>query len=105
MSSPAFQTPIVLCVYNRPHLARQVLESLQSVRPSHILLVADGPKKDDLLDYLKCEEVLDLFKDALDWPVHVQWNVSSVNMGCRRRFTTGLAWAFDGVVDALLLEA
>jgi glycosyltransferase involved in cell wall biosynthesis len=104
MSSPAFQTPIVLCVYNRPHLARQVLEALRSARPSHMLLVADGPKRDDLVDCLKCEEVLDLFKDTLDWPVHVEWNVSSVNMGCRRRFTTGLAWAFDRVEEAIVLE-
>ena len=104
MSSETFKTPIVLFVYNRPHLAQQVLETLRSVSPSHILLVADGPKKDNPVDRMKCEEVLHLLKGTLNWPAHVEWNVSPMNMGCRKRFTTGLAWAFDRVEEAIVLE-
>jgi hypothetical protein len=104
MCSETFKTPIVLFVYNRPHLAQQVLETLRWVNPSHILLVADGPKKDDPVDRMKCEEVLHLLKCTLNTPAHVEWNVSPINMGCRKRFTTGLAWAFDRVEEAIILE-
>jgi hypothetical protein len=62
MSSEAFNTPIVLFVYNRPHLAQQVLETIRLLRPPHILFVADGPKKDNPVDRIKCEEVLHLLK-------------------------------------------
>jgi hypothetical protein len=104
MSSVAFSTPIVLCVYNRPHLTTRVVETLRPVSPSHILLVADGPKEDNPVDRRKCEQVQHLIRGTLDWPAHVEWNVSQVNMGCRKRVTTGLAWVFDRVQEAIVLE-
>jgi hypothetical protein len=102
--SGAFKTPVVLCVYNRPLFVHQVVKTLRSVRPSHILLVADGPKDDDPVDRIKCDEVVHLVKGTLNWPVHIEFNVSPVNIGCRKRLQTGLAWAFDRVEEAIVLE-
>jgi hypothetical protein len=45
-----------------------------------------------------------LTKNNLTWPAHVEWNVSPINMGCRERLTTGLAWVFDRVEEAIVLE-
>jgi hypothetical protein len=104
MNTERFETPIVLCVYNRPHLTQQVLESLRSLNPPHILVIADGPKLDDPIDRMKCREVIQLFKSTIDWPTRIEWNVSTVNLGCRRRLQTGLSWAFRRVEEAIVLE-
>jgi hypothetical protein len=104
VSTELFKTPIVLCVYNRPHLVQQVLESLRSVSASHILVVADGSKSDNPADRIKCDEVIRLIKRTIDWPTRIEWNVSPVNVGCRRRLQSGLSWAFSRVEEAIVLE-
>ena len=103
MSLPPLGTPVVLCVYNRPHLTRQVLAALRAVQPVRILVVADGPRIDDPADHAKCEHVIRLTK-AIDWKADIEWNVSDVNMGCRKRIQTGLSWAFGRLEEAIVLE-
>src|SRR5689334_6181116 len=99
----ALETPVVLCVYNRPELTEHVLEVLRKVRPTHILVVADGPKSDDPHERRKCDEVRGMI-EAIDWPTQIQWNVSPSNLGCRARIQTGLSWAFSLIEEAIVLE-
>ena len=103
MNSDLFPTPIVLCVYNRPHLTRRVLQSLRTVAPSRILVVADGPKTDVPEDRLRCNEVIRSI-ETIDWKANIEWNVSAINLGCCRRIQTGLSWTFDRLEEAIILE-
>lgn len=38
------ETPIVLFIFRRPDLTRQVFESIRAAQPKHLLIVADGPR-------------------------------------------------------------
>src|SRR6476619_1331732 len=103
MKSQSFEAPVVLCVYNRPRLTQQVLQSLRASRPSCILVVADGPKVDDPADRARCDEVVRAI-EAIDWPATIVWNVAPQNLGCRKRMQSGLSWAFGRVEEAIVLE-
>jgi glycosyltransferase involved in cell wall biosynthesis len=103
MTQQAIVTPVVLCVYNRPEKTQRVLDALKVAKPRHVLVIADGPKKDDATDSRLCKEVLQII-DGVDWDAKVDFNVSPVNLGCRKRIQTGLSWSFDLVEQAIILE-
>jgi hypothetical protein len=103
MTSHPLATPVVLCVYNRPHLTQQILDALRAVRPLRILVIADGPRTNDPTDHAKCEDVIRIIR-SIDWEADIDWNVSDVNLGCRKRIQTGLSWAFARVEEAIVLE-
>ena len=96
-------TSIALCVYNRPLLTQQVLAALAEVRPRHILVIADGPKQGLPGDRERCDAVIDLIR-SIDWPAALEWNVSPVNLGIRRRLQSGLSWVFGRVKEVIVLE-
>jgi len=99
-----FETPIVLCIFNRPETTRRVLRVLGAVKPALLMIVADGPRKDRPDDGALCENAQALVRSAVTWPAEVGWNVSSENLGCRKRIQSGLDWVFDRVDSAIILE-
>lgn len=96
-------TPVALCVYNRPSHTRKVLAALAKVKPGHLLIIADGPKRDHTEDHAKCHAVINLIR-SLDWRADIEWNVAPINLGIRSRLQTGLSWVFDRVEEAIILE-
>lgn len=42
--------------------------------------------------------------DGVDWPCEVLRNFADTNMGCGRRVSSGLDWAFNQVAEAIILE-
>ena len=42
-TQPAFDTPVLLVVWRRPHELRQVIKAVRSVAPSRIFVACDGP--------------------------------------------------------------
>lgn len=95
------KTPVVLIIYHRPELMINVIESLRSVRPSKIFVIADGPK--DKSDEIRCDETRNLIK-SIDWKCNIYKNYSSKNLGLRKRVVTGLNWVFSKVDRAIILE-
>ena len=93
---------IVVC-YNRPNLTMNLVTVLRRVRPSHILIVADGPKLKDLDDKASVAATRAAF-DQIDWPCKIDQLYSDVNLGCTARIVSGLDWAFDLVDEAIILE-
>ena len=103
-TSPVFETPVVLCIFNRPDTTRRVLEVLRALEPAHLLIVADGPRANRADDARLCEETRALVRQSIDWPAEVRWDLASGNFGCRKRIQSGLDWAFDAVDAAIVLE-
>ena len=97
------QTPVALLVFNRPHLTRRVFDVIRQVRPRELLIVADGPRPYQPNDAADCAEVRAIVQQV-DWPCEVQTNFSEVNLGCRRRISSGLNWVFGLVEEAIILE-
>jgi hypothetical protein len=97
------EAAIVLIVYNRPSHTAQAVAQVAAARPSQLFVVADGPKRDVPGDSEKCAAVLDAIR-RIDWPGDVHWNIAPANLGCRKRIQSGLAWAFEQVDAAIIVE-
>jgi hypothetical protein len=99
----AFATPVVLFVFNRPAKLRRLLGVLERVRPTQLLVVADGPRADHPEDAAACAEVRALVERPA-WPCEVRRHYAAVNMGCDPRIASGIDWAFGEVEEAIFLE-
>jgi hypothetical protein len=96
--------PVALFVFNRPDYTRRVLGAIRVARPTRILLIADGPRADHPGEAEQCLEVRRLLGAGIDWPCEIHRNFVDTNLGGRERFATGLAWVFDQVDRAIILE-
>jgi hypothetical protein len=96
-------TSVAFCVYNRPTHTEKVLAALATVKPRHLMIIADGPRQDRPDDPVKCSAVIDLIK-SIDWPADIEWNVSPTNLGLRSRLQSGLSWAFNRVEEVIVVE-
>ena len=94
--------PVAIIFHRRPELVRLLMERIRSYQPAEVLLVADGPAKEE--DRSLCLEARRVAEQAVDWPARVRKNYSGPNLGLRRRLETGLDWVFSQVPFAILLE-
>jgi len=99
----AFNTPILLLVFNRPETTAVVLKKLSEIRPKDLFVVSDGPRKNNSADVELCERVKGMI-DLVDWPCTVHKNYSETNLGCRNRVSSGISWFFDNVEQGIILE-
>ncbi len=95
-------TPVALFVFNRPELTRLAVERLAAIRPSRLLVIADGPRTEAEAE--RCRETRQAVRDGLTWDVEAEFLESPANLGCRRRIESGLDWVFERVDRAILLE-
>lgn len=103
MSSFTLTTPVVLLVFNRPDTIARVFAVIREARPSHLLVVADGPRTDRPGEAALCDEVRRIV-EQVDWQCEVFHNYSETNLGCKLRVSSGLDWVFSQVEEAIILE-
>jgi SAM-dependent methyltransferase len=96
-------TPVVLCIFNRPRTTRQVFEAIRRERPASLFVVADGPRPDRPEDAAACEEARRI-ATAVDWECEVRTNFAETNLGLARRMFTGISWAFEQTEQAIIVE-
>ena len=94
METPQLTKPVVLLIYNRPGLTKQVFECIAEARPKHLLVVADGPKNEG--DRVLCHDARDVVSD-ITWDCKVDRLYSESNLGCGQRVSSGLDWVFSRV--------
>jgi hypothetical protein len=94
---------VIFLVFNRPAHTRLVFAEIAKARPPKMLIVADGPRPDRPGDAVDCSAVRDVV-ERVDWDCEVLRNYSDVNLGCGRRVSSGLTWAFEHVEEAVVLE-
>jgi len=97
------KTPIVFIIFNRPETTKRVFAEIAKARPPKLLVIADGPRTDHPDDAEKCAAVRAII-DGVNWDCDVLKNYSDVNLGCKRRVSSGLDWVFDIVEEAIILE-
>lgn len=94
---------IVVLVFNRPETTVRLIDRLALVRPKRLLVVADGPRANRPGEVEKVAAVRALF-ERLPWSCSVERDFADTNLGCRRRVSSGLSWAFSLVEEAIVLE-
>jgi hypothetical protein len=96
-------TPVVLIIFNRPSTTARVFDVIRQAAPTQLLVIADGPRADHPEDTERCTAARAVAQQV-DWDCEVVSNLAETNMGCKRRISSGLDWAFDLVEEAIILE-
>lgn len=99
----AAKSPVIFIVFNRPAETARVFAEIAKARPPKLLLIADGPRAGRVGEAERVAEVRKI-ATSINWPCELLTNFSEVNLGCRRRVSTGLDWAFSQVEEAIVLE-
>ncbi|WP_341730460.1 methyltransferase type 11 [Microcoleus sp. EPA2] len=103
MTNWQLKTPVCLIIFKRPDTTAKVFEAIRQVKPSQLLVIADGPRPDKLGESEKCEATRQII-EGVDWDCEVLKNYSDVNLGLKHRVATGLDWVFKTVEEAIILE-
>jgi glycosyltransferase involved in cell wall biosynthesis/SAM-dependent methyltransferase len=96
-------TPVAFLIFNRPDTTEIVFEAIRQAKPPKLLVVADGARVDKEGERELCQQVRTII-DQVDWECEVLTNYSDVNLGCRKRVSSGLDWVFEQVEEAIILE-
>lgn len=99
-----FSTPILLIVFNRPHLTSAVLDNLLDLKPSVLYVAADGPRKNNELDSKLCTETRSLIESKVTWPCDIRKRFLNENMGCGKAVSTAISWFFSENEYGIVLE-
>jgi hypothetical protein len=97
------KTPIAYIVFNRPQHTEKTFAVLREQRPTHLFIIADGPRPGHLTDAERCATVRKIV-EQIDWPCEVHRNYAESNLGLKRRVSSGLDWVFNQVERAIVLE-
>lgn len=96
-------TPILLCVFNRPRQTQAAMDRLRAVRPSRLYIAADGPRPGHPTDGERCAEVRRIVS-AVDWPCEARTLFREKNLGCKWSVGGGINWFFENEEEGLILE-
>ncbi|AFY79488.1 MAG: glycosyltransferase family 2 protein [Hydrococcus sp. C42_A2020_068] len=97
------RTPVAFLIFNRPDTTKRVFEAIRQAKPSKLLVVADGPRKNRPDDKKKCADARAVI-ERVDWDCQVLTNYSDTNLGCKQRVSSGLDWVFSQVEEAIIIE-
>lgn len=103
MADWQLRTPVAFIIFNRPDTTERVFAEIAKARPPKLLVVADGPRANRPDEAEKCAVTRDIIK-RVDWDCKVLTNFSDVNLGCKRRVSSGIDWVFEQVPEAIILE-
>ena len=77
------ETPVALIVFNRPEQTHRVFDVIAKARPSRLMIIADGPRRDRQEEAERCAEVRQIVS-KVDWPCELNLNLSNKRTsGCR----------------------
>lgn len=97
------KTPVVFIIFKRPETTQKVFEVIRQVKPAKLLVIADGSRETIPGEADKCAATRKIIEE-IDWDCEVLKNYSEINLGCRKRLSSGLDWVFDNVEEAIILE-
>ena len=102
---PEFQltTPVAFIIFNRPDTTERVFAEIARARPPKLLVVGDGARNNREGENAKVAATRAII-DRVNWPCEVLTNYSEVNLGCKRRVSSGIDWVFEQVEEAIILE-
>lgn len=97
------KTPVCLIIFNRLDITEKVFEAIRQAKPPKLLVIADGPRADRKGEAEQCAATRAII-NRVDWDCEVLKNYSDINLGGRKRISSGLNWVFNLVEEAIILE-
>lgn len=95
--------PVGYIVFNRPRHTEATFAAIRAARPSHLFIIADGPRPGHATDAGNVAAVRDIVS-VIDWPCQVERVYSDQNLGCKHRPSSGIDHVFSKVDRAIILE-
>lgn len=96
-------TPVAFIIFNRPDTTERVFAEIAKAKPPKLLVVGDGPRDGRQGEAAKVAATRAIIQ-RVDWECEVLTNFSEVNLGCKRRVSSGIDWVFERVEEAIILE-
>lgn len=100
----AYETPVLLLIFNRLETTKQVFQQIKIVKPKKLFIVGDGPREGVLGEKEKCEILRKWVINAIDWDCEIKTLFSDINHGCGRCVSDGISWFFEQVEEGVVLE-
>ncbi|MFT7633741.1 MAG: hypothetical protein ACI87E_004799, partial [Mariniblastus sp.] len=98
-----FETPIALCVFNRPDLTEVVFEQIAKRQPKQLFVYSDGARAGRPDERARIEEARRIV-ERIDWDCDLKTDYSDTNLGCKFRMSSGISWALEQVERVIVLE-
>lgn len=96
-------TPVAFIIFNRPDTTERVFAEIARARPPKLLVVGDGPRANRQGEAEKVAATRAIIQ-RVDWDCEVLTNFSDVNLGCKKRVSSGIDWVFEQAEEAIILE-
>ena len=103
METTYTQVPVLINFFNRPEPLKKVFAAVRSAKPKYLFLSQDGPRAGNATDAEKIAACRDVVSQ-IDWDCQVYHNYSEVNLGCGKRMSSAITWAFSYVDRLMILE-
>jgi len=103
MSDFNLTTSVAFIIFNRPETTKKVFDAIKQAKPKKLFIIADGPRLDKPGENEKCLKTRTITNN-IDWDCEVLRNYSEINLGCRKRVSSGIDWLFENVEEAIILE-
>jgi hypothetical protein len=103
MSEFQLRSPVAFIIFNRPDTTERVFAEIAKAKPPKLLVVGDGPRANRVGEADKVALTRGII-DRVDWDCEVLTNFSEINLGCKRRVSSGIDWVFGQVEEAIILE-
>lgn len=98
----AFDTPVLLIIFNRPEKTKRVFEAIKKQKPKFLYVAADGPRPGNIEDFEKCKAAREVIQVDWDCEFHTQYR--DENRGCGKGPAEAITWFFENVEHGIILE-
>ncbi len=96
-------TPVLFLIFNRPVPAFQVFEQIRKIKPRHLYIAADGPRRHKTGEKELCEEARSVIR-KVDWDCEVKTLFREENLGCGKAVSSAINWFFEHEEQGIILE-
>ena len=104
MEKKQIETPVYLCIFNRPDTTKEVFEAVRKARPKKLYICSDAPRENRENEAEIVAQTRSIVEDHIDWPCEVHKNYAEKNMGCKKRMASGISWVLEQEESAIILE-
>lgn len=96
-----YQIPILFLVFNRPNLTNRVFETIKSIKPKNLYIVADGPRNSN--EAILTNSVRELVT-KINWQCDLKTLFRDENYGCKNSVSNAIDWFFSYEEFGVILE-
>jgi hypothetical protein len=100
----SFTTPVLLIIFRRPDIAKQLIDAVRVAAPAQIFIFCDGPNPGRPGEDKKVAAARELVEREIDWPCKIERRYSDINEGPRLSISGAITWFFEQAEEGIILE-